>query len=65
MDTEQEKAIDSTLQSLYNVMKTTPAVAFQCFGRFPCLFRLLESSPTTGHLALQVKYFIAFVCRYG
>ena len=65
VDTEQEEAIDSALQSLYNVMKATPAVALQCLGRFPCLFRLLESSPTTGHLALQVKYLIAFVCRYG
>lgn len=51
---EKEEDVDSALQSLYNVMKATPVVALQCLGRFPCLFKLLESSPTTEQLALQV-----------
>lgn len=54
MEKEQEEAIDSALQSLYNVVKAVPAVALQCLGRFLILFQLVQMGTTTGHLALQV-----------
>lgn len=43
-------------------MKATPAVALQCLGHFLSLFKLLQSKPSTGHLALQVNYFSCYVC---